>query len=105
MEKLVRAKFNLYLRNEPKRSSKGVLVRTGTILKCNSIVKGELVERIDDWYKDENGKYFLAGGVEEIKDAATSVPFSITAEQLKKIIPTLSDDKCKEYLPCLLQTK
>lgn len=33
-----------------------------------------------------------------------STGFSITTEQLKKIIPTLPDSKCKEYLPCLLQT-
>ena len=33
-----------------------------------------------------------------------NVEFSITAEQLKQIVPTLSDSKCKEHLLCLLQT-
>lgn len=30
--------------------------------------------------------------------------FTITAEQLKRIVPTLSENRCKEYLPYLLQT-
>lgn len=29
--------------------------------------------------------------------------FSITAEQLRQIVPTLSDSKCREYLPYLLK--
>lgn len=66
MEKQFKTKFNLYLRSEPNRLSQGVLVLGGIVLRCIDTVKGELVEGIDDWYKDENGKYFWAGGVEEL---------------------------------------
>jgi len=68
MEKIVRTKINLYLRDEPKRSAKGVLVPVGTILECIESVKGELVEGIDDWYKEQKGLYFWAGGVEKIEN-------------------------------------
>lgn len=71
MEKLVRAKFNLYLRSTANRSTIGTLIPSGTILKYVVSVKGELVEGIDDWYKNEKDLYFWAGGVEEIKDVAT----------------------------------
>lgn len=72
MEKLVRLKINLYLRNEPNRSAVGTLMAAGTTLKCVESVKGELVEGIDDWYKDQKGLYFWSGGVEEIED--TTIP-------------------------------
>ena len=58
MEKLVKTKISLYLRNEPKRSTVGILIPANTILKYIESVEGELVEGVDDWYKDENGKYF-----------------------------------------------
>lgn len=37
-------------------------------------------------------------------DILKEIKFSVTAEQLKQIIPTLLDNKCKEYLPYLLHT-
>lgn len=67
MEKLVKTKTNLYVRNEPNRSADGVLVLAGVILKYTESVKGELVDGIDDWYKDEKGLYFWAGGVEKVE--------------------------------------
>lgn len=86
MEKLVRLKNNLYLRNEPNRSAIGTLVSAGTILKCVESVKGELVEGVDDWYKNENGLYFWTGCVEAIKNEALN--FIWPLERLYKRITT-----------------
>ena len=86
MEKLVRTKTNLYVRGEPKKLARGVLVPAGTVLKYIESVKGELVEGIDDWYKDEKGSYFWAGGVEEIESMA--IKFIWPLEKLYKRITT-----------------
>ena len=69
MEKLVKTKINLYLRNEPKRSAVGILIPAGTILKHIDSVKGEVVGGIDDWYTNEKDQYYWAGGVEEMIDS------------------------------------
>lgn len=86
MEKLVRTKTNLYVRNEPKRSASGVLVPAGTILKYVESVKGELVEGIDDWCKDEKDSYFWAGSVEKIESMV--IKFIWPLEKLYKRITT-----------------
>ncbi|MBI1957163.1 MAG: M23 family metallopeptidase [Candidatus Niyogibacteria bacterium] len=64
--KFARTKINLYVRSKPNKSASGVLAPAGTTLKYVEIVKGELVEEIDDWCKDEKSGYFWAGGVENI---------------------------------------
>jgi len=91
MEKLVRTKINLYLRNEPNRSAVGVLMPPGTILKYVESVKGELVEGIDDWYKDEKNLYFWAGGIEKIEDIA--IKFIWPLENSYKRITTQFSEK------------
>lgn len=86
MEKLVRVKINLYLRDKPNRSNGGILMTVGTILKSIECVKGELVEGIDDWHKNEKCLYFWAGGVEEIKNAVSKFVWPL--EQSYKRITT-----------------
>lgn len=86
MKKFFKTKVNLYLRNEPNRLSVGTLTPVDTILKCVESVKGELVEGIDNWYKNENGLFFWAGGVEEIQNESSQ--FIWPLEQSYKRITT-----------------
>ncbi|MFA5942481.1 MAG: peptidoglycan DD-metalloendopeptidase family protein [Candidatus Paceibacterota bacterium] len=91
MKKSFKTKFNIFLRKEPNRASEGVLIPAGTKIEGLETVKGESVEDIDNWYKNENGLYFWAGGVEEITSESPS--FIWPVESIYKKITTPFSEK------------